>query len=65
MKPESEPSFTALYVGERSDQVHNGRDMQTLVNGTAQIIFASFAGAALLLKALAVFLPVWRDKGRK
>jgi hypothetical protein len=46
--------------------------MQTLVNGTAQIIFASLAGLATLvsamgglLKALAVFLPVWRGNGRK
>ena len=43
----------------------SAREMQTLVNGTAQIILACFAGPALLLKALAVFLPVWRDMGRK
>jgi hypothetical protein len=37
----------------------------TLLNATAQIIFASCAGVAILLRALAVFLPVWRDKDRK
>ena len=36
--------------------------MQGLLNGTAQIILASTVGVASVLKALAVFLPVWRDR---
>jgi hypothetical protein len=39
--------------------------MQTLVNGTARIILACFAGPALPLRALAVFLPAWRDRKRE
>jgi hypothetical protein len=32
------------------------------LNGFAQIILASLLGMAAVLKALAIFLPVWRDK---
>jgi hypothetical protein len=34
------------------------------LDGSAQIIMALLVGLGSFLKALAVFLPVWRDKAR-
>jgi hypothetical protein len=34
------------------------------LNGAAQIILASTLGLATVLRALAVFLPVWREKSK-
>jgi hypothetical protein len=35
------------------------------LSGAAQIILAFLLGVAAVLKALAIFLPVWRDRKRK
>ena len=36
--------------------------MEVHVNEAAQVILAVLAGASAVLRALAVFLPVWRAK---
>jgi hypothetical protein len=40
-------------------------EMEVDVNGVAQVIAVVLGGASVLLRALAVFLPVWREKPPK